>query len=98
MLPNKILGGWAIANNGEFASYVSAATPGSNNLNWGVTTMNGSNSVLGTLTQDLYDAVTIPNTFSPTQNIRINGTGVQTIGVGGSTINVLAVRAATHQP
>ena len=40
-IPNKILGGWNIANNGEFASYVSAATPGSNNLHWGVTTMNG---------------------------------------------------------
>ena len=94
VLPNKILGGWAIANDGEFASYVSAATPGSNNINWGVTTMNGNNSVLGTLTQDTYDGVLVPNSFSPTQNIRISGTGVQTIGTGGSTINVLAVRAA----
>jgi autotransporter-associated beta strand protein len=93
-IPGKILGGWALVNNGEFATYLSAGTTGSNGLAYGISTMNGSTGPLGTYTQNLYDATTIPTGSNPTQNVRINGTGTQTIGAGGSIVNAVAVRAA----
>lgn len=93
-IPGKILGGWAVANNGEFVTYISPGTTGSNGQNFGIVTMNGTTGPLGTITQDQYDATTVAVGNNPTQNVRINGTGTQTIAAGNATINVLAVRAA----
>ena len=39
-----------MVNNGEFATYVQPGTTGSNGINWGISTMNGTGP-LGTYTQ-----------------------------------------------
>jgi autotransporter-associated beta strand protein len=102
VIPKKILGGWAIANNGEFATYVSPGTTGSNGINWGVITMNGTTGPLGTITQDLYDsnAATLPAS-NPGANVRLNTSTLNNNVVtpvqlnGSSTFNALALRAAS---
>jgi autotransporter-associated beta strand protein len=95
VIPNKILGGWAVANNGEFVTYVSPGTTGSNGINWGVITMNGTTGPLGTITQDLYDsnAATFP-VSNPNSNVRISGTGTINLPNGNTNYNVVAIRAA----
>ncbi|MEZ0265548.1 MAG: beta strand repeat-containing protein, partial [Phycisphaerae bacterium] len=92
-ITNKILGGWAIVNNGEFATYVQGTTTGANGLEWGVSTMNNTTATGLGIAQTNYDATTVAAGNNPTVNVRINGTGIQTIAAGGATINALAVRA-----
>ncbi|MDB5322062.1 MAG: putative glycine-rich autotransporter protein [Phycisphaerales bacterium] len=104
-IPNKILGAWAIANNGEFATYINSTTTGSNGINWGVSTMNGSTGALGTIVQDRYDlnptsatnAVAMPAS-SATGSVRAANTATTIIAMtaslpaGGANYNVLALR------
>jgi len=91
-ITNKILNANIITANGEFTTYIQSGTTGST-FNWGVATMNSTTGAA----QSQYDATTIAAGSNPTQNVRISGTGTQTIGAGGATINALAVRAALTQ-
>jgi autotransporter-associated beta strand protein len=91
-IAGKILGGNILANNGEFATYVSSTTTGSNGFEWGVVTMNGSTGPLTTITQDLYDGSVITATGSATFNVRTTATGAVTFVAGGTTYNSLAFR------
>ena len=88
-ITGKILPANIVTNNGEFTTYIQSGTTGSNGQNWGIVTMNG-----GAGTQSNYDATTIAAGSNPTVNVRISGTGTQTIGAGGAIVNVVAVRAA----
>lgn len=83
-LSNKILGGWAMANNGEFATYVSSAT-GTNGIEFGINTLNGFVA---------YDSnvATFPAS-SATSNVRVTATAA--VPTGGATYNVVALRTAS---
>lgn len=91
-IPGKILGGWALAANGEFVTYISPGTTGSNGQNYGIVTMNGTTGVLGTITQDLYDTTVVTAAGTATTNVRMGANG--TLVAGGTTFNAVAVRAA----
>ncbi|QOV90342.1 autotransporter-associated beta strand repeat-containing protein [Humisphaera borealis] len=107
-ITNKILPANLIANNGEFVTYVSAGTTGSNGTAWGVTTMNGNTGVLGSIVQNQYDisttsataAVAMPASAA-TSNVRVaNNAGTiiamtATLPAGGGNYNVLALRTTT---
>lgn len=90
-ITNKILGGWAVVNNGEFATYVQPTTPSANGINYGLVTMNG----IGAIPQTQYDSnlATLPASNS-ISNVRLSGTGSIALPAGNVSYNVLAVRAA----
>ncbi|HYE19884.1 MAG TPA: autotransporter-associated beta strand repeat-containing protein, partial [Tepidisphaeraceae bacterium] len=94
-ITGKILGGWAVVNNGEFATYIQSGTAGNaGGVNWGIATMNNAGVTGLGITQGAYDATAIAVGDNPTINVRMTATTAQTIGAGGATINALAVRGA----
>jgi autotransporter-associated beta strand protein len=92
-ITGKILPANIITNNGEFTTYVQAATPGTNGQNYGVLTMNG----IGTIAQSQYETNVTAGAALPTSNalnnIRTQVAGAANLPAGGANYNVLALRA-----
>jgi autotransporter-associated beta strand protein len=91
-ITNKALGGWAITNNGEFATYVSATTTGAT-MAWGIATMNAGAGA--TIPQTQYDSntTTLPAS-NAASNVRLATTAAGTVNLpsGGASYNTLAFR------
>ncbi len=92
-ITNKILGGWALANNGEFLTYIQPGTAGNTaGINYGVTTLNSNFAGIGQTSYD-FNQATLP-VSTPTANVRLSTAGTAAVPAAGATYNVLAVRAA----
>ena len=92
-ITNKILGGWALANNGEFVTNVLPGTAGNAaGINYGIATMNSNFAGVGQTSYDFNQAA-LPAS-SATANVRLSTAGTAAVPTGGAGYNVLAVRAA----
>ena len=84
-LVNNIIGGWAIVNGVDFASYI----PYSFSSGTGV----GGFAALGTAGYAAYDGTAIPTSSQPTQNIKLSSFAGVTLPSGGMNLNSLNLAA-----